>query len=57
MQEGVSVTIKQLYDWARENNVEDYTMKVQFRDDGGDYYGEDEEIRCWIWNDEKEVVL
>ena len=51
------MTIEEFYKWAKENSITDYTMKVQFRDDGGDYYGEDEEIRRWIWNDEKEVIL
>lgn len=51
------MTIEEFYKWAKENNVTDYTIKIQYRDEGGDYYGEDEEIRCWIWNDEKEVIL
>ena len=51
------MTIEEFYKWAKENNTTDYTMKVQYRDDGGDYYGKDEEIRCWIWNHEEEVIL
>ena len=51
------MTIEEFYQWAKEHNVTDYTVKIQYRDDGGDYYGEDEEIRCWIWKDEKEVIL
>ena len=51
------MTIEEFYKWAKENNITDYTMKVQYRDDGGDYYGEDEEVRCWICNNQKEVIL
>lgn len=57
MQEGISMTIKEFYEWAKENNVSDYTMKIQYRDDGGYYYGEDEEIYCLIYKDKKEVIL
>ena len=38
------MTIEEFYKWAKENNITDYTMKVQYRDDGGDYYGEDNVI-------------
>ena len=51
------MTIEEFYRWAKENNVTNYTMKIQYRDDCGDYYGETEEIRCSIHNDEKEVIL
>ena len=51
------MTIKEFYEWAKENNVSDYTMKIQYRDDCGYYYGKDEEIYCLIHNDKKEVVL
>lgn len=26
MQEGVSMTIKEFYQWAKENNIEDYEL-------------------------------
>ena len=57
MQEGISMTIKEFYERALENNISDYTMKIQYSDDGGYYYGEDEEIYCLIYNDKKEVIL
>ena len=51
------MTIKEFYKWAKQNNVTDYTMKIKYRDDGGCYYGKDEEIYCLIHNDNKEVIL
>lgn len=51
------MNIEEFYKWAKENSVTDYTMKIQYRDDSGDYYGEDEEIYCLIYNDKKEVIL
>ena len=51
------MTIKEFYELAKEDNVSDYTMKIQYCDDGGDYYGEDEEIYCLIYNGKKEVIL
>ena len=51
------MTIKEFYEWAKENSVSDYTMKIQYCDDGGDCYGEEEEIYYLIYNDKKEVIL
>lgn len=33
------MTIKELYEWAVKNGVEDYDVEVQHRDGGGYYYG------------------
>lgn len=33
------MTIKELYEWAIENGVEDYYIEIQYRDGGGYYYG------------------
>jgi hypothetical protein len=33
------VTIKDLYEWAVKNGVEDYDIEIQYRDGGGYYYG------------------
>lgn len=51
------MTIKEIYEWAKQNNVENYEAVVQYRDDGGDYYGEDEEVRCYVDENEKRVIL
>lgn len=51
------MTIVEMYEWAKRNGVENYEAVVQYRDDGGDYYGEDTEVRCCIDEAEKRVVL
>lgn len=51
------MTIKEFYEWAKENNVSDYTMKIQFHDDSGGFYWNDEEVHCWIYKEEKEVII
>lgn len=33
------MTIKQLYEWAVKNEVENYDIEIQYRDSGGYYYG------------------
>ena len=33
------MTIKDLYEWAVKNGVEDFDIEIQYRDDGGYYYG------------------
>ena len=42
------MTIEQIYNWAKENNVENVEVVIQYRDEGGDYFGADEEIRMSI---------
>lgn len=38
------MTIQELYDWAKENNAVNYSIEIQYRDDGGAYYGRDKEV-------------
>lgn len=33
------MTPKDLYEWAVEHGVEDCDIEIQYRDDGGYYYG------------------
>ena len=33
------MTIKELYEWAIKNGVEDYSIEIQYRDGGGYYNG------------------
>lgn len=35
------MTIKELYEYAKEINREDYEIEIQYRDDGGYYSGTD----------------
>ena len=51
------MTIKEIYEWAKRNGVEDYEAVVKYRDGGGEYYGEDTETYCRIDGKEKRVIL
>lgn len=33
------MTIKELYEWAIKNEVENYSVEILYRDDGGYYHG------------------
>ena len=35
------MTIRELYDWANENNAVDLTIEIPYRDDDGFYIGSD----------------
>ena len=52
-----NLSIKELYEMAVERNIEDYKIEVQFRDDGGDYCGKDEEVYFIIDDENKTVTL
>lgn len=51
------MTIQELYDWAKEKGILDYELRVQYRDDGGTYYGEDEELYLDINAINKQIIL
>lgn len=51
------MTIKEFCQWAKDNNVEDYDIAVQYRDSGGFYSGEDTMIEPDIDSAKKEVIL
>lgn len=34
------MTVKELYEWAKENNAENLNIAIQFQDEGG-FYSED----------------
>ena len=36
------MTIKELYEWAVEHSADNLDVEIQYRDDGGLYYGVDE---------------
>ena len=51
------MTIQELYDWAKEHNVLDYELRVKYRDAGGEYYGQDEELYLDFDKECKTVIL
>lgn len=36
------MTVKELYEWAKKNNAENYDIEIQYRDGGGCYTGVDD---------------
>lgn len=54
------MTVKELYEWAKENDCLDCDIGVQYRDEGGLYYGIEYDIDPtikWEQNYKKSVVL
>jgi len=51
------MTVKELYEYMKKQGKEDYQIKIQYRDDGGDYSGEDDEVRCFFDDDNKVVIV
>lgn len=55
------MTIKELYDWAVKNNVENLELSVQYEDGGGFYWGntfkEGIEVTASIHEDEGYVLI
>ena len=54
---GYKCTVEEFYRYMKNNGKENYQMLVQFRDDGGDYYGADEDIRFDIDDNTKTVTV
>ena len=54
---GYIATVQEFYEYMKEQGKTDYKIHVQYRDEGGDYYGEDERIRLDIEDDNKAVIL
>ena len=51
------MTVQELYEYAKQHGVLDYEIRVQYRDDGGLYYGTDEVEFITIEDDQKALVL
>ena len=49
------MTIEELYKWGVEHDCLDYEIRIQYRDDGGEYFGCDEEMFLTI-NEENKIV-
>jgi hypothetical protein len=51
------MTIQDLYKWAKEHNCLDFKIRIQYRDEGGTYYGCDDEVYLVISEDAETVIL
>jgi len=54
------MTVKELYDWACENNLEDYDIEIQHRSGAGYHLGRDSltsELNIEVDHEEQIVIL
>lgn len=51
------ITIQDLYNWAKDHNYLDYKIRIQYRDDGGAYFGYDKEVLLIVCEKDKTVKL
>lgn len=53
------MTVKELYEWAKKHKCLDCAICVQYRDDGGLYYGRDYDIQPKVEGkpDSKKVIV
>lgn len=51
------ITIQDLYNWAKDHNCLDCKIRIQYRDDGGNYYGSDKEVLLVINKENKTIIL
>lgn len=51
------ITIRDLYNWANEHNYLDYKIRIQYRDEGGDYFGYDKQVLLSINEKDKTIKL
>jgi hypothetical protein len=52
-----NMTIEELYKWAVEHNCADFEMRIQYRDEGGEYFGCDEEVFLAANEEDKTIKL
>lgn len=51
------ITIQDLYNWAKDHNYLDYRIRIQYRDEGGNYFGYDKEVLLDIDEKSKTILL
>lgn len=51
------ITIQDLYDWAKDHNYLDYKLRIQYRDEGGDYFGNDKELYLIVNEKDRTIKL
>ena len=51
------MTVQELYEYAKQRGVSDYDIRVQYRDDGGEYQGTDAFLYLLAEKEGKVLVL
>ena len=54
---GRTMTVQELYEYAKQCGVSDYEIRVQYRDDGGEYQGTDAFLYLLAEKEGKVLVL
>ena len=54
---GRNMTVQELYEYAKQRGLLDYEIRVQYRDDGGEYQGTDAVESVFVEDDQKALVL
>jgi hypothetical protein len=53
----MKLTVQELYDLAKDFEALDFQILIQYRDDGGDYSGKDEDLYTEFDEQEKTLTL
>ena len=51
------MTVQELYEYAKQRGLLDYEIRVQYRDDGGEYQGTDAFLYLLAEKEEKVLML
>lgn len=51
------ITIQDLYNYAKDNNFLDYKIRIKYRDEGGTYFGCDNEVLLYVNEKDKTIEL
>ena len=51
------MTVQELYEYAKQRGILDYEIRVQYRDDGGEYQGADTYLYLFVEKKVKALVL
>ena len=51
------MTVQELYKYAKHREILDYEIRVQYRDDGGEYQGTGTFLYLFVEEKEKALVL
>ena len=51
------MTVKELYEFMKSQGKEDYRIIIQYRDDGGEYHGQDDDVYVIVSDNKKTITL
>lgn len=51
------MTVQELYEYAKHRDILDHEIRIQYRDDGGEYQGTDTYLYLFVEKKAKALVL